>query len=141
MSDPVIRNPHTAPVDAPPTLVEFLTARLDEEREVAEREYAYPSGTPRDWSHTAGDADSMLVSMFSPARVLAEVAAKRAIVDLHTPKDRTGMYCCPVCVSWELWVSQEPGEALPLDDAPCATLRALALPYASHPDYRSEWKP
>lgn len=29
-----------------------------------------------------------------------------------------------------------------LDEHPdCATLKLLALPYSSHPDYRAEWRP
>ncbi len=108
------RSPRDIPDEnPPPPLGAWLLDRLDEEHEVAEREYAYPSGTPRDWEHVAGEADSMLVSMFSPARVLAEVAAKRRIVE-HENK----------------W-----GE----DDV---VLRLLALPYAEHPTYRSEyWMP
>lgn len=54
---------------------------------MAQREYAYPNGTPRSWDDTAGEADSMLVSMFSPVRVLAEVAAKRRLLELYDGKE------------------------------------------------------
>lgn len=87
------------------------------------------------------DASPTHIARHDPARVLAEVAAKRRIVELHTPKDPPGLHLCPVCVSWEIWRSQEPGESLPLDDAPCETLRLLALPFADHPAYETEWAP
>lgn len=77
-----------------------------------------------------------------PARVLAEVAAKRRLLDEHadygeglgqTPDGDYGMIpaACTTCgtpseyaVAW-----------------PCPTLRTLALSYAGHPDYRQEWRP
>jgi hypothetical protein len=63
-------------------------------------------------------------------RVLADVAAKRKILDLHRPDENfsVGDYCLECgdfpCVEW-----------------PCATACLLALPFAGHPDYREEWKP
>lgn len=54
-----------------------------------------------------------IVTRFDSARVLAEVAAKRRILDRIVP--RTDL-----------------GDSL---------LRLLALPYAEHPDYRPEWRP
>ena len=60
------------------------------------------------------------VSRHDPARVLAECEAKRRIIaDLGPPYWKAG------------------GSSSPYD----AALRALALPYASHPDYREEWRP
>lgn len=57
-----------------------------------------------------------------PSRVLAEVEAKRRILDehegVHTCGDRT--------YDFREW---------------CPTLRALALPYAGRPGYREEWRP
>lgn len=79
------------------------------------------------------------------ARDLAEVEAKRAIMDEHfgflNPSGPTR--ACRICsdrradddplVHHDRWVRLEP--------APCRTVRLLALPYASHPEYRKEWKP
>lgn len=136
-------------------LTEFLLARLDEDERLAGEQDLERVGDPysdgsgianRDGfpSYPWGSEGTELQFMAGPghpSRVLAEVAARRRIVEMHTPKGRTGLHLCPVCVSWEMWLSQEPGGALPLDDAPCDTLRLLALPYAEHPDYRQEWKP
>jgi hypothetical protein len=78
------------------------------------------------WSRlTRVDRDAVADHMarFDPARVLAEVEAKREIVDQHGPtEDGT----CRLCLY------------LPL---PCITLRLLALPYTDRPGYRDEWRP
>lgn len=167
-----IRTPQDVPDEhPPPTLAEFLLVRLDE-RERAAQTMADVFPSPWDLydrGHSArvvADGPSFYtvahvdqtqvpsnpdswpgdfiahIALHDPARVLAEVAAKRRIVELHTQKTRTGLHLCPVCVSWETWRTQEPGESLPLDDAPCTTLRLLALPYADRPGYRAEyWAP
>lgn len=75
------------------------------------------------------------IARWDPARVLAEVEAKRRIVEWHRPTSAPPGYLpnCEGC--WE-----DSG----MDGAPtypCRTLRFLALPYADHPDYREEWKP
>lgn len=71
-----------------------------------------------------------------PARVLAECAAKRLIWVEHA-----------------VWVSRssvwggDPRYCVTCDRPgvpvrwPCPSMRALALPYAGHPDFRPEWKP
>lgn len=163
MSDPVIRNPHTAPVDAPPTLVEFLTARLDEdEQTVRATEHAdgpatlhwrpggrrvarFDNGRSENYSavftgewdrirvardDVAGGPLAEHIARHDPARVLAEIAAKRAIVELHEPyaSESHGGAACWVC---------GPG-GFPW---PCTTLRFLALPDAGHDSYREEWRP
>ena len=68
------------------------------------------------------------------ARVLAEVEAKRRIVERHQMVstyfgvfDAT-MVSCRICSTLE-------------EDAPCVDLRLLALPYADHEHYRQEWRP
>lgn len=60
-------------------------------------------------------------SRHDPARVLAECEAKRRIMGLVT---QMGGYYEP-----------DAGRV------GAEVLRALALPYADHPDYRDEWKP
>ncbi|MFJ9448175.1 DUF6221 family protein [Kitasatospora sp. NPDC101235] len=130
-------------------LVTFLRARLDEDEQAAR------AATPGPWTvdsetyaaaiHGAGHADviaggrwggeasvfestedALHIVRHDPPRVLAEVAAKRRILDQHRGlESMTGPNCSTCCI--ESW--------------PCPTLRLLALPYANHPDYRPEWAP
>lgn len=64
-----------------------------------------------------------------PDHVLADIAAKRAILAAH-PIDDLG-YCS------NCWVDRHPLSV----EAPCPTIRFLAAPFASHRDYREEWRP
>ena len=139
------------------TLADFLRARLDEDDAVARAAAARPIRARGQYSDLMGlppeqtDVSAVSVSWyrastgwgpgdhgtwpagtehfrrFDPAYVLADVEAKRRIVDLHT-----GEHECPRdgdnCGYWH-------------EDEACTTLRLLALPYAEHPDYRQEWKP
>jgi hypothetical protein len=101
------------------TLADFLLARIAEDEGWAggiHEEDCDPPGC------TCGD----------PARVLAECEAKRRIVELH---DR-GHECSQYDHHGEV---DSCTYAHDFDD--CSTLRLLALPYASHPDYQTEWKP
>lgn len=73
------------------------------------------------------DAQSMLdaehIARWDPARVLAEVEAKRALLQ--------------EC-------AHELARSAPrsnLNDFACTVLRSLGKPYAQHPDYRPEWRP
>ena len=103
------------------TLTAFLLARFDED------EAAGGCGGPDRACDRLSD------------RWLAELEAKRRIVDLHalvpTPPPSTWRYvdidACAMCGT-----SDEYPEAWP-----CETLRALAAVYADHPDYQPEWKP
>ena len=105
----------------------WLPAQLDDDERVARQLIASPGGFHLEAE--TDDTDLMAVAChvfrWDPARVLAEVEAKRRIVDEHAP-DRNGY--CPTC-----------------DDnttmAPCPTVRFLGLPYAGRPGYRDEWKP
>lgn len=65
---------------------------------------------------------------WDPARVLAECEAKRRIVEEHGAKGELHRYC-QTCGGTDYPV-----------DWPCDTLRLLALPYASHPDYDPAWQ-
>jgi hypothetical protein len=112
-----------------PTLVEFLTARLDEDEAVArEIPKPYVSGN---WivedtfyegmilvdRHGVAEENETTRHMtrWSPARVLADVKAKRAIVE-----DFVAM-----------WFDADLHPAV----------KRLAAVYSDHPDYRREWKP
>lgn len=116
------------------TLVEFLLARIAEDEGRA-RSALGLLGIETEWHRvewlrdrglTRSDAQHMV--RHSPRRVLAECEAKRRIVDYrqHAARDSaaTGM---PI---FEAQLS-----------AYDAALRALALPYADHPDYDEAWRP
>jgi hypothetical protein len=64
---------------------------------------------------------------------LAEVAAKRQIIDEHPIL--TGYRVCTRCSDF----AAERGELIRQVPGPCLTLRLLALPYARHPEYQQEW--
>jgi len=69
-----------------------------------------------------------------PARVLADVAAKRAIVAEHrcAGEFAPGVGYCSECGSGE--PHEYPTRW------PCATLRLLAASYADHPDFDPAWR-
>ena len=108
---PIDSRGHTAPPSGTPDLLAFIRARLNEDEEVARD--AYYSG--------------------QSGRALAEVQAKRSILDLHVPYRRIIGLGCETCLG------AVPGRPFP--DFPCPTLRLVALPYADHPDYQQEWRP
>ena len=66
------------------------------------------------------------------ARVLREVAAKRAILDLHGRSHECSTYDRDREVDHCTWC---------LHAEECSTLRSLAAIYGNHPDYRQEWAP
>jgi hypothetical protein len=82
---------------------------------------------------------------WNPARVLAEVEAKRRLLDLHKPVPSGSIYkpgplVCTHCA--ELCHSRSGLGCDDLDGVyPCPTVRPLALPYADRAGYREEWRP
>lgn len=111
-------------------LIEFLTARLDEDEAVARAavgvadEPGYLLGreviVPFPDHVTAG----LMADRFaSPARVLQEVAAKRALLADHGGPDPEHIYCC-TCAD-EVY--------------PCPPVRYVASVYADHDDYDPAW--
>lgn len=127
-------------------IVEFLTARLDEDELIAR---AASDRAP--WSHHADDywmitgtdgdvvvydesaptaAEAAHIARHDPARVRAEVAAKRAILEEHSPQNsdlfpEDGPRWCQTCPGRDGW--------------PCPTVRALLRPYADHPHFHPAW--
>ncbi len=118
-------------------LVEFLRARLDEDERRAR------DARPGPWSLTGHPDEVVLysgpdevmrgplrdgahIAHHNPARVLAEVDAKRRIVELCAEED--GGVEIGVGVSPEQWLAQ-------------SVLRLLAEVYADRPGYRQEWRP
>lgn len=80
-------------------------------------------------------------------RVLAEVEAKRRLLDLHQRVDarddwigrsQVGWPPEPACYGCHADFSEE--YAVP-DANDCPVARLLALPYADRPGYRPEWRP
>lgn len=122
-------------------LVEFLRAQLDEDQQQAEELMKFAKDTHltfqdhkrflgRDvpgW-HTWPDVERMC------ARLLAEVAAKRAVLDGHTDFEGHG---CTTCVVGD-WGYPERGGSRP-EAWPCWTVLAVAQPYAGRPGWREEW--
>jgi hypothetical protein len=149
------------------TLTEFLTARLDEDEAVARKASHQKVAGPfhGDWradslalSVVADREDRRHIARHDPARVLAEVAAKRAIVELHKVMPwrlstvgyvqghdgrRWAQHyyggCCSLCTAG----GEYGGNVAEFDtDEPdyCDTLRHLAAVYADHQDFREEWR-
>ena len=126
-------------------LVQFLRARLDEDAALAAEATQETTGrwTARETDWGGGtvvedDCGALIlptghsatqyphIAHHSPARVLAEVEAKRRTLGRH--HDFQGW--CAGC-----------GNDLTYRTNDCPELRALASVYAEHPDYRDEWRP
>ncbi|MCR6706564.1 MAG: DUF6221 family protein [Cellulomonas sp.] len=124
-------------------LTEFLLARIAEDEAVArralalygEREFTVEWGWSVHIRHASGGHGTSFVDGApDPARVLAECEAKRRIVALAD--DATGL---DMQVDGEFLVGSRDEAADPyIGDL---ILRALALPYADHPDYDVAWRP
>lgn len=133
------------------SITEFLLAKIAEDEAVARDSY-YDGQTwqPEEESVVAADQDYDWVFMmarkrdalhaahWSPARVLAECTAKRAIIDEHGPQEVASLdrdswakpfIVCRRCAIGDRQVV-----------APCPTLKSLAAVYADHPDYNPDWK-
>jgi len=140
-------------------LTDFLTARLDEDEAAARNVLAldYSEGRWRWQSHRpkpyrsalVNERDQILVAAMNddvwpsaavadhitrhdPARVLATVAAHRAIV-----RDHGGRHVCEDGMAGERWDD----DANDVVEAPCDVMRIIGTIYADHPDYRDEWRP
>ncbi|QKW17889.1 hypothetical protein HUT16_01365 [Kitasatospora sp. NA04385] len=104
------------------------------------------------------DEDERDPGGWSPARVLAEVLAKRELLNasnancpLACRAEHTFSGSCSLRWMGPLHEDEHTGERWLVDDTgarhtppPAITewvLRLLALPYAHHPDYRREWAP
>lgn len=129
---------------------EFIRARLDEDEAAARR-----LGAHIHWreegdtgvivasdGHTAeacangnwtGVAEH--ITRFDPARVLAEVTFKRAVVDRHMP-ERAGYFDPKTKTGMTFVACEVEGNGGTTDDAwPCAELDALAALWSDHPDF------
>ena len=116
-------------------LVEFLEARIAEDetgaRQAIELRQAHPHDGERKIAGDVAESDWE----FTPQRLLAECEAKRRIIAAHDygwvslapgkPEERV----CDTCATSGTW-----------DPWPCPTLRALAAPFSSHPDFDPAWR-
>jgi hypothetical protein len=138
------------------SLAEFLLARIAEDEDAAkgpltQKWFAVGTEFPDDDSHPSemlrgyvdsqglavtedGDGPSVWhIARHDPARVLAECAAKRRIVELHSGQhecvgEKYGdPHACIMVADWSVYA---------LDP----TLLLLALPYADHESYQPEWR-
>lgn len=118
-------------------LTDFLLARYAEQedpiRYYQELEARYPTPHLRGWKWVQlygvnGPSSRFVDGVPTPEQVLADIEAKRRIVELHT---HPAMAC--------YW-SHDGGAVHEIGEL-CETLAALALPYVDHPDYREEWRP
>ncbi|MFH8336936.1 DUF6221 family protein [Streptomyces sp. AM6-12] len=107
-------------------LVEFLRARLDEDEQIARDANTSPemvTGIPRSY---ASAPVALHIVRHDPARVLAEVDARRGIVDDLAEVIR--------------WAERASLDYQDGADACERTLKRLALPFADHPDYNEAWR-
>jgi hypothetical protein len=131
-------------------LVAFLRAALDRDEQVAMGAQAAAPGQWRrtdegalwstdtggngyfatgPWDTGIGDQISEHMLHWDPARVLAEVKAKRQLLDLHSPGRSYREDELPVC-----------GSCRKDRVYPCRVVRLLAQPYAGQPGWREEWQ-
>lgn len=77
---------------------------------------------------TAWESDERgaFIAANDPAYVLADIAAKRAILAEHHTVESAGRVFCSCCGLAELGMAPF---------APCRTVRLLCQPFADHPDY------
>jgi hypothetical protein len=99
------------------TLVEFISARLDETEQQARED---------EWVHLAPGWT---------AYILADVDAKRAILADHEAMPVGDRVFCRRCGEPPQW-----GFDAGTVEYPCPTLLALTLPYVDHPDYDPAWR-
>lgn len=125
-------------------LIGFLRARLDEDERVARDANTSPemvTGIPRSY---AAAPVAIHIARWNPARVLAEVAAKQKVVNLHSPR-RTPGPTMPVGGEWTETYNLDcitcGGDDRLSPSWPCKTILLLAAPYADHADYWQGWTP
>lgn len=117
-------------------LIEFLRARLDEDEQDDRTEvdtFVKNYGPAQLAIELEGAPRGVLARA---KRGLAEVAAKRRIIELHgatLPKPHE-------CPRWSLYDPSTTDTGY-WPNGQCLTLQLHALPYAGHPDYSAEWAP
>lgn len=127
-------------------LVEFLRARLARDEQIARACSGAPwqtsasgtihtvpedppGGEPAYVATAENEAYAEHMARHDPSRTLAEVAARRQIIDDYEKH------------SWILDQGHRTPELEAAQAVRETVLRCLALPYASHPAYRDDWRP
>lgn len=150
-------------------LVEFLRARLDEDYEAVQRVLganvmaAIRDGVPAPrwvpspksdvgvWDTNrqprvkyAWPRERDHIIRHDPARVLAEVEAKRSVLARHhaapVPPGHEWAEEYPYCAA-HAYKGPDDTVVYPVELKDCPELLDLAAPYGRHPDYREEWRP
>lgn len=156
----------------PHPITVFLRARLADDERVAslaqggpwddsETDETYPGGMEvRSDAHSRGTvctvvfrADRDHIVRHDPVRVAADVAAKRALLDLH-PTNEQKPYRAQLHIDrahldsggWyhppdPFYCDCQLDDGMITGKEPCPTKRILAAPYADHPDYDPRWSP
>ena len=109
------------------TITEFLEARITEDEARASSGWARLRDSR--WETTNEGQDFL-----TPSAVLAECAAKRAIVELHGNINADFQDDAAICQTCHDHHYHAPA------DWPCPTIRAIASVYVDHADYRQEWE-
>lgn len=105
-------------------ITDFLQARIDSSLTQARQ-----ADTAKWMEHASGGGIA--------ERAEGDAQAKENLIALHQPEgEESEPPRCKTCVDYEA-TSSDGWPVGPL--YPCETLRALASPYASHPDFQSEW--
>jgi hypothetical protein len=125
-------------------LIAFAKACLDEDEAAAKEAASRPLGAAWD-DGTRLTAVARHINRHDPARVLREVAAKRAIIGQqtsdHAPVETIYGLCCRTCVDWQDDKgAHEFGIAIP-HQWPCRVARSAVASWADRPGYRPEWAP
>jgi hypothetical protein len=146
-------------------LIHFVRLQLDEDERLAlatspvgDRVWHVANGTglaqgswlilqPHHGAQSLGSHGVEHIARHDPARVLREVEALRAIIDLHEPREYVTYlkhvtywqcgYCAGLCHSRSGLGCEQPVDAL----WPCDTVRLLAAIFSDRPGYREEWRP
>jgi hypothetical protein len=136
----------------PEDLLMFMRARLDEDEEAAKAvgyariqtgEYLWGSkylllqdgkgGESKATTEFDGDLAEH-IARHDPARVLADVEAKRALLDLYVEHERMDRETFEA-------EGEHARSLVSLRAAYLDAVRCHATVYADHPDYREEWRP
>ena len=119
------------------TLAEFLAARLDEDAATARAAGSCDYYDDVDECVPLADERNHMLRQ-SPARVLREVAAKRAILAMIWQYEAVTDGEWGDCHSAEQIAA---GKCPDVDPDEVDGVRILAAVYSDHPDYQPEWKP
>jgi len=139
----------------PTGLTEFLLARIAEDESAARAvtdidadEWSVDVMAPSPALHplvtyATDKYRTQLAQQQDPARVLADCDAKRLILAIHGASIPTGDPVYSPSWSSDDWCVgcgyENNGEHVTEHIDDCPILRALALPFATHPDFREEW--